>query len=60
MGKNHGSINQAGKVRNLTPHVSKTSTKGFSFSRMRVKKNYNKVFNQNQFDPLKMKMNPQN
>lgn len=44
MGKQHGSINQAGKVRMNTPRVPKTSDKKKSCPRVQNSAQYNRVF----------------
>jgi len=60
MGKTHGSINQAGKVRKLTPKVQKTSTNDGSNSKVRSRKNYNVRFQAlDESHQQRLRLNPQ-
>jgi ribosomal protein S30 len=44
MGKDHGSLNHAGKVRALTPKVPKTDHPTPAHGRVSMRKKYNKRF----------------
>jgi small subunit ribosomal protein S30e len=60
MGKHHGSLTQAGKVRAETPKVEKTAKPPAASGRLALRKNYNKRFlsaNPDAFKKMKMNAN---
>ena len=60
MGKVHGSLARAGKVKNQTPKVAKQETKKAPRGRAKKRLTYNKRFlSQNVTPGQKIKMNPQ-
>ena len=60
MGKQHGSLARAGKVKNQTPKVAKKEKKKSAVGRSKKRLTYNKRFLTNPVAPgQKRKMNPQ-